>query len=165
MGLSGLINAPHPHRTQRHRRRTLRHRRRGLTLIETALATAIIGLGVVSMVELLAAGTMSNIDGAHRTTAVNLAKNVRERSVGSTFDEVRALHGTVHDPAIDSQGVAISGLSGWKQHVTVSPVDPENLSVTIVDSDPTAVRVMVKVTHRDQTKGELSWFCFEELGP
>ena len=60
-------------------------RRRGFTLIEAAMVTVIIGLGVVGMLELLAAGTVSNSEGTELTTAINLANNVREMSLGLAY--------------------------------------------------------------------------------
>src|SRR5215212_1266942 len=59
--------------------------RRGFTLIEAAMVTVIIGIGVVGMLELLAAGTLSNSKGTELTTAINLANNVREISLGLAF--------------------------------------------------------------------------------
>ena len=59
--------------------------RRGFTLIESAMVTVIIGVGVVGMLELLAAGTVSNSEGTELTTAINLANNIREMSLGMAF--------------------------------------------------------------------------------
>jgi prepilin-type N-terminal cleavage/methylation domain-containing protein len=59
--------------------------RRGFTLIEAAIVTVIIGVGVVSMLQLLAAGTVSNSEGTELTTAINLANNVREFSLGLAY--------------------------------------------------------------------------------
>jgi prepilin-type N-terminal cleavage/methylation domain-containing protein len=59
--------------------------RRGFTLIEAAMVTVIIGVGVVSMLQLLAAGTLSNSEGTELTTAINLANNVREFSLGLDY--------------------------------------------------------------------------------
>ena len=49
------------------------------------MVTVIIGVGVVSMLQLLAAGTVSNSDGTELTTAINLANNVREFSLGLAY--------------------------------------------------------------------------------
>src|SRR3712207_2741458 len=59
--------------------------RRGFTLIEAAMVTVIIGVGVVGMLELLAAGTLSNTKGTELTTAINLANNVREFTLAMPF--------------------------------------------------------------------------------
>jgi len=59
--------------------------RRGFTLIEAAMVTVIIGVGVVAMLQLLAAGTVSNSEGTELTTAINLANNIREMSLGLAY--------------------------------------------------------------------------------
>src|SRR4029079_2970899 len=59
--------------------------RRGFTLIEAAMVTVIIGVGVVAMLQLLAAGPVSNSEGTELTTAINLANNVREMSLGLAY--------------------------------------------------------------------------------
>jgi len=50
----------------------------GFTLIEAALVTCIIGFGVVSMMRLLAAGTLSNTEATEITIANALAGNIHE---------------------------------------------------------------------------------------
>ena len=49
------------------------------------MVTVIIGIGVMSMLQLLAAGTVSNGDAASVTTAMTLANNIRELSVGLAY--------------------------------------------------------------------------------
>src|SRR5436190_15618184 len=63
---------------------------RGFTLIEAAWVTIIVGVGVVGMLELLAAGTMSNSAGNEMTTAINLANNIHEISLGLSFADPQA---------------------------------------------------------------------------
>ena len=48
-----------------------RGRSRGFTLIEAAIVTAIVGIGIVGVLELLAAGSMSNAESTKLTTATN----------------------------------------------------------------------------------------------
>jgi prepilin-type N-terminal cleavage/methylation domain-containing protein len=60
---------------------------RGFTLIEAAMVMVIIGVGVISMLQLLAAGTVSNTDAAGITTAMTLASNIRELSMGLAFHD------------------------------------------------------------------------------
>lgn len=72
--------------------------RRGFTLMEIALAMVIVGVGLLSMLELLAAGTVANVDGVNETKGMDLAKNVRERTLKSTFAEVRAMDDVTLSP-------------------------------------------------------------------
>ena len=67
------------------RRRISAGARAGFTLIEAAMVMVIVGIGVISMLELLAAGTVSNSDAAGITTAMTLASSVREASLGLAF--------------------------------------------------------------------------------
>src|SRR5258706_6693842 len=55
-----------------------RRARRGFTLIEAALATAIVGVGILSMVKLVAACTHGNSLARQITTATLLADHVQE---------------------------------------------------------------------------------------
>ncbi len=55
--------------------------------MEAALVTIIVGVGVVAMLQLLAAGTMSNAESAESTIAQNLARNIRELSLGLAFTD------------------------------------------------------------------------------
>lgn len=141
-------------------RTTSRRPRRGFTLIEAALTTTIIGVGVVAMLQLLAAGTVSNVDGAQQTTGINLARNMREMSLQYTFDQIRGLNNKTYKPAVDSQGHAINEMPDWAQSITVAQVDPKNLTKTTSAGTPTAVRVTVTVLHNVEKISELSWYQF-----
>jgi Tfp pilus assembly protein PilV len=137
-----------------------RPRRRGFTLIEAALTTTIIGVGVVSMLQLLASGTVSNIDGAKQTTGINLARDIREMALQDTFDQVRGLNSTTYKPAVDSQGHSISDLSDWSQSIVVQQVDPKNLTKATTGGSPVAICVTVTVLHNAEKVSDLSWYQF-----
>lgn len=134
---------------------------RGFTLIEASLATVIIGVGVVAMLELIAAGTRVNVDGTQRTTAANLAKNVREYSLKLNFAQVSAMGGAQWTPPIDSRGTTMSEFDGWAQTVSVSAVNPKNLNSTITSAGAVALRVTVVVTLRGDQHCTLSWYVFK----
>jgi Tfp pilus assembly protein PilV len=134
--------------------------RRGFTLIEAALTTIIIGVGVVSMLQLLAAGTVANVDGAKQTTGINLARNIREMSLQFTFDQVRALNARTLKPPVDSQGNAISELNDWSQSIVVQSVDPKDLTHPISTSTPSAIQVTITVTHNAEKICDMTWHQF-----
>lgn len=143
------------------RRHILKRRpRRGFTLIEAMLATVIVGLGVVSMMQLLAAGTVNNIQAFETTTGVNIAKSIREICVQKTTAQVIAMNGTTHDPPWDSRSQPMSDLAGWQQSIAVQPVSPDSLTTSVVDDSPTAVRVTVTVTHNGSSVCNMSWYAF-----
>jgi type II secretory pathway pseudopilin PulG len=147
--------APATHRARRHRA--------GFTLIEAALTTMIVGIGLVATLQLLAAGTSANIDGTNTTTGVNLARNVRELTLKSTFAEVRALNGDVHNPPVDSRGTTIAGFNNWTQSIVVQPVDPDRLNTVIIDPDPDVVRVTARVHNNGSYVCELTWYRFRPM--
>jgi type II secretory pathway pseudopilin PulG len=136
--------APATHRVRRHRA--------GFTLIEAALTTMIVGIGLVATLQLLAAGTSANIDGTNTTTGVNLARN-----------EVRALNGDVHNPPVDSRGTTIAGFNNWTQSIVVQPVDPDRLNTVIIDPDPDVVRVTARVHNNGSYVCELTWYRFRPM--
>jgi Tfp pilus assembly protein PilV len=144
-----------------HHRCSRAGRRGGFTLIEAALATTIIGVGVMAMLQLLAAGTAANVDSAELTTGLNLAKNVREICLQKSFAELRAMDGATYSPPRDSRGQGIDELSDWTQKVAVKPVDPDRLTLQIIDDSPDALRVTATVMRGDNVICQTSWYAFD----
>ena len=84
------------------RRRGFTSIRSGFTLIEAAIVTAIVGIGIVGVLELLAAGTMANRDSAELTTAVYLANNINEMTQGVDYNVLKSSYDNhTYDPPID----------------------------------------------------------------
>ena len=77
-----LSNAPKSPFAPPARRRSARG---GFTLIEAAMVMVVIGVGVMAMLQLLAAGSVQNDDAARITTAMTLASNIREMSMGLAY--------------------------------------------------------------------------------
>ncbi|HWP40742.1 MAG TPA: hypothetical protein VNL70_07440 [Tepidisphaeraceae bacterium] len=148
-----------PSRQRLLRRRQVR--RRGFTLMEAAMTTVIVGVGFMAMLQLLATGTANNLRGVQTTTAINLAKNVREYTLKLPFDELASLHGTTYTPPIDSRGTAVSGFDDWSQQITVQPVDPDRLTLAISDDTPEALQITVSVSYRGQAVTSINWFAFD----
>jgi hypothetical protein len=128
--------------------------------METALAMVIIGVGLLAMLDLIAAGTAANVDGVNETMGMNLAKNIREQTLKATFAQVLAMDDQTHAPPIDSRGVALSGFDGWSQVIDVQAVDPANLKWDNINPDPDVVRVSVRVMHNGQPVCQVMWYRF-----
>jgi prepilin-type N-terminal cleavage/methylation domain-containing protein len=136
--------------------------RRGFTLIESALATVIVGVALVATFRLFAACTQQNATSTRMTTAMMLAENVHEAMIGllfndpgtgsttfgpepgetlARFDDVDDFNGPAagpgmtFSPPIDSQRNALAGMGKFSQHVSVWPVYLNNLRT---NSDPSA---------------------------
>jgi type II secretory pathway pseudopilin PulG len=159
-------------------------RRRGFTLIEAAITTVIIGVGCVSMLALLGAGTVANNEGTELTTAMHLAGNVREAMTGvqfsdpstpthwgpetgegsvSAYDDLDDFDGRTFSPPIDARRASLgSNYATWGQRVTVESVNPDNLTAVIahLTLEPAlrpVSRVTVSVLHNGKAVYSQSW--------
>src|SRR3954464_14325120 len=161
-------------------RRTGMSARGGFTLIEAALVTTIISFGVLAMLQLLAVGTVSNNEGAEMSTAINLAKSVRELMIGmpiadpqtpthwgaengenlATYDDIDDFDGKTYSPPIDGRRTSITALNDWSQTITVKTVDPNLLTSTVPNGTTAAVRVTVNVSRNGKQITSYSWVAF-----
>ena len=152
---------------------------RAFTLLEAAAVTMIVGLGAVAMIELLAAGTVSNADATQRTTAVNLAGNIREIAVGLKFadpqipgtwntreavvelyDDIKDLDGLTFRPPLNGRRQPIEEYPGWSQAITVDTVAEGNLT-SVLAKDPVAptARVTVRILRNGREVYRRSWLA------
>src|SRR5213079_2572172 len=112
-----------------------RRNRRGFTLIEAAIVTVLVGVGVVSIIELLAVGSNANRISQNTVSAVNLASSIHELSLAlaytdpqspghwgvengealATYDDIDDLDGQSFSPPIDARRQTISNLTNWTQ--------------------------------------------------
>lgn len=136
-------------------------RRRGFTLMEASLTTIIVGVGMAAMLQLLAAGTVNNIQSFETTTGSNVARSIHEAMIQMTFSQITAMNGKTYEPPIDSCQNSLTALPDWQQAVTVQPVNPDNLTQNEVDPDPDAVRVTVDVSHHGNQVCQVSWYSFK----
>src|SRR5688572_14180125 len=134
-----------------------RRARKGFTMMEASMATVIIGVGFVALLELLAAGTGANARSAELTTALNLANNIHEAAVRTEYADVFTLEAT-HDPAVDGELATLEGMAGWSQVVDVSYVNPNLLTADVPDEqdEPTA-RITVTVRRNGTAVYTTSW--------
>jgi type II secretory pathway pseudopilin PulG len=137
--------------------------RGGFTLIEAAIVTAIVGIAIVGMLQLMAAGSMANYDSAEATTAVNLANNINEMLHGVNYTSLKATYDNrTYNPAVDATGAALTSFSGWQQRVSVKYVDHNLVTSVVPDSqiEPTC-RVTVTVIHNGTPVYVASWLIVQ----
>lgn len=158
-------------------------RRRGLTLMETALATIIVGLTVVAIVKLIAAVSQQDFYAQKTTTAMMLASNMRELMAGlpfcdaangvhlgpdsgettvAAFNDVEDFSGFTANPPIDANRQTLSNLPNWQQTVTIKHMLPGNGGYN--STDPVATdqsvmmdRVTVVVSYSSTPSDPASW--------
>jgi hypothetical protein len=80
---------------------------------------------------------------------LELGENSLQRS---TFDDVDDYDGWSASPPQNRDGTTIPGLTGWRQSVNITPVDPETLSPTGF-TDTGVRRVTVTITHTQRDRG------------
>jgi prepilin-type N-terminal cleavage/methylation domain-containing protein len=144
--------------------------RTGFTLIEVAIATAVIGIAVVALLTALAAGTRTNSAGQELSQAVFLSEAVREWTLTLPYsdedpgdvgnppgpdgsdptdfvDDLDDLLSVTYDPPKNSMGNDLTDMIGWSQVVSLTYRDPNDLD-TVVSPGPTDVaRVEVTIQH------------------
>ncbi len=163
-------------------------RRRGFTLLDAALATIIVGVGVMAEMQLLATGTTANYIGAEQTTAVNLAKNIREMCLNLDFVDpgnpnnwggdasqfssnpssvvgLNDLAGVTFCPPVDSRKVPIAGWTVWQQAVNVQTANPNLLTASAPNGSEPVVQITVTVSHLGQPFYTLTWYAFDGAPP
>jgi len=132
--------------------------RGGFTLIEVAVATAIVGVGVAALMVSLASGTKVNGQGQRLTQGTVLAQEIREWSFTVAYDSLPSLAngGAPYSPPRDGQGGLISNLTGWSQKVTVTWRDPTDLQTgSFTKTDVAYVQVDVSFKDRLQVCNSL----------
>jgi type II secretory pathway pseudopilin PulG len=133
--------------------------RAGFTLIEAAIVTAIVGIGIVGLLELLAAGSMANINSKQLTTAVFLANNVNEMIQGHDYYTLKMnFDNKTYAPPKDGRGINLAGFDNWAQIVDVSYVLPNLLTSAVPDTQVTPTsRVTVKIMVNNEIIYQTQW--------
>ena len=155
--------------------------------MEAALATIIVGVGTLGMIQLLATGTVANTEANELTTAMTLANNIHEMLQQSasmyfsdpttpthwgletgetiaTADDIDDFDGYTFSPAVDARRQSISYLTNWTQTINVDAVDPNNFTSvkSHIGVDPTnrpCSRVTVTVKHNNLEVYKTSWIA------
>lgn len=143
--------------------RSGRRRGAGFTLLETGLATVIVGVGLLATFQTFMACTLQTRESTQMATAMMLTTNIQEMMGGlsfcdpgsgrgsfraesgevlATFDDIDDFDG-VHDsgeiglnPPIDALRQPIPELSQFTQVISVWPVYPNKLSINSNEASP-----------------------------
>jgi Tfp pilus assembly protein PilV len=141
--------------------------RGGFSLVETALAIVIIGIGIVALVASLDAGSRINGAGRDLTNAIFLAQEAREWTVqlpfsdanlGTTLVSLYSAGGLTYNPPHDGEGQQITGMSGWSQVLTVSWRDPNNLASAVSTNGSNVVNVQASIRCQGTEVYKTNWF-------
>ena len=144
---------------------------RGVTMMETALATILVGLSVLAVVQLITAVTQQSFVAQKTTTGLMLANNVHELMNGLAYNDAKAgnhlgpldvtipftqwkdvqsFNGFAASPPVDAHGQTIPNMTGWKQSITVKHVNPGSFQLTdslATDAACNLDRVIVTISY------------------
>lgn len=149
--------------------------RGGFTLIEAAIATVVVGSGVVAVVSAQRAFHVQNEWAAQAAVAQQLGAEVRELVLGlpqrdpvtggdlwgpepdeagvAEYDDLDDFDGAVFDSAdgtgpLNALRAPVAEMDGWRQRVLVENIDPFHLTRTVDDGASELMRVTVVVELR-----------------
>ena len=132
----------------------------GFTLMEAVYAIMIIGLGVVSLMQVLAAGTNVNGYGNNLSSGVFLANEIHAMTDDSSFDGLIAQGNLNFAQAVDANGNVLTGLASFSQQLQVTPINPVDMT-TYVGPDPEMLRLTAIVTKQGNEIIRNSWLRYQ----
>ncbi len=153
--------------------------RKGFTLVEVAIATSIIGLGVVAVMAACQARTQAIAGSSQLSRAVFLAQEIREWTIKLPFsdpdeadagnppgsdptdppgvvDDLDDLLGATFDPPKSGYGAGITDMVGWSETITLTWVNPQDLTV-VAPGGSDVVQVEVGVEFNDRQVLSTGW--------
>jgi len=156
---------------------------KGFSLVEVAVATAIVGVGIAALMTSISSGTIVNSSGQKLTQANFLAQEIREWTlrlpfkdpdVGDAsnppgpdgtnpqtfvddFDDLYDINGLTFNPPRDGTGSPISNLAGWSQTLKLSWRDGSNLRSTVSPGSSDFIYVEVIVSLQNQPVLTTGW--------
>ncbi len=155
-----------------------RSRRKGFTLIEAAIATCIIGMGIASLMAGLGAYSRANGGATEITEAIFLLQEIREWTVRLPFsdpdaadagnppgldtydygvvDDLDDLMGATYNAPLNARGEAMYDKMAWSQQVTLTYLDSDDLTAVPAGASG-MVRVEVEMTYQGRHIYSAGW--------
>ena len=158
------------------RRRTAAGKRPGFTLIEVLLASAIMGLLFVALMEAFRTGLQMLEHSQRVTIASSLAEEIHQMTltlplsdpdggawgaeageIGPVYDDVDDLDGRAFTPPVNADGMLINGLEEYRQEVIVASVSEQDFDEVVADGTSGVSRVTVIISCRGDEICRMSW--------
>jgi prepilin-type N-terminal cleavage/methylation domain-containing protein len=154
--------------------------RGGFSLIEVAVATAIVGIALAALLVAVGSNTRVNDAGSKLTQAAFLAQEIREWTLTLPFrdpdpgdagkppgpdgsdphvfvDDLDDLIEVTYSPPRDGQGNQMYGMDGWSQAIELTWRDPNSLSSIVTPGGSDIIRVQVEVAFKGQSIVNTNW--------
>ena len=138
----------------------------GFSLIEVALASAIIGIGILALVASLGAASRINGAGRDLTRAIFLADEIREWTVqlpftdpnnGPSLSSLYNASGVTYSPPKDGSGQSITGMTGWSQKLTLTWRDPNSFTHTVSPGTSSVINVAASIRLQGKEVFATNW--------
>jgi len=163
-----------------------RRRHGGFTLIEAAIATMVVAIGIVALLSALGAGTRVNSQARDITQAVFLAQEIREWTLRLPFkdpnpanahnspgpdgidpqlfvNDLDDLLNVTYGPPRDGQGRPIAGMAGWSQTINMNWRDPDSLTTTVPVGISDVICVTVTIRHGQEAILATNWIVTRRI--
>ena len=159
-----------------------RHRqnRSGFSLIEVAIATIILGVGITALLTCLGSGTVANYEGAKLTQAVFLAQELREWTLKLPFsdldpadannppgpdgadpntfvDDLDDLMDVTFSEPRNAIGSPIANMPGWTESIYITWRSTDDLLTTVAAGTSDLVDVMVTINYNGAEVLQTRW--------
>ncbi len=167
------------------RNTTRRCGREGFTLIEIAVATAIVGIALAALMVACGSNTRVNDAGRKLQQGIFLAQEIREWTLALPFhdqdpgdlgnppgpdgsdpqsyvDDLDDLLGVTYTPPRDAQGNTLYDLDGWHQTINLTWRNPNDIGQTVTVGSSDVIHVQVDVTCRGKSIVSSSWLVTRE---
>jgi prepilin-type N-terminal cleavage/methylation domain-containing protein len=155
----------------------LKGRRQGFTLVEVLVASAIVGIMFVCLLEAFRVGLTMLEHSQRLTIASSLAEEVHQMTLtlpladpsdalhwglesgetAAACDDVDDLDGQTFSPPVKADGTPIAGLAQYAQRVTVVSVSDANYNQVVANGASTVYRVTVVISRSGADVCEMSW--------
>ena len=123
--------------------------------MEVMFSIVIVGIAIVSLMMLFAAGTKVNAYGNELSTAVFLADQLRAMTDQINFIDLLAYDDNVFN-GVDADGNPVPGMQNFQQTLDVLSINPNDLTV-YVGPDPEAVILKATVSKAGNQITQISW--------
>jgi prepilin-type N-terminal cleavage/methylation domain-containing protein len=157
--------------------------RQGFSLIEVAVATVIVGIGVTALMASIAAGTRTNRAGQNLTQAVFLAQDIREwtfklpfkdpdpadannppgpdgTSAQTFVDDLDDLLVVTYTPPVNTASPPaqrLTDLQGWSEKITLSWRNPNNINATVANGASDVIHVQLDILRQGKNVLSTGW--------
>ena len=166
--------------------RTTAPTRRGFWLVESAIAIAVIGIGIVAVAGSHQSWHQQQIVSDELATGMRLAQEIREmtlilpssdpitgtgvwgveggESMPTDLDDLDDLDGAVFSDndgsgPIDATQAIIVGMDDWEQQVSVECVDPFDVTLSVPDGTSDTIKIEVITLHEGNEIARLVWIA------